>query len=53
MTEKVPGPLGHHDGDHDEKELVDVVGYLHHDHGQRHCQPEIVSSMNEPLETNQ
>ena len=36
VGEQVPRPLGHHDADHDEEELVDVVGDLHHDDCQRH-----------------
>ena len=36
--EHIARPLGHHDGDHDEEELVDVVGDLHHDHSERHRQ---------------
>ncbi len=36
MGEQVARPLGHHDGDHDEQELVDVVRDLHHDDGERH-----------------
>ena len=36
VGEQVPRPLGHHDADHDEEELVDVVGDLHHDDRQRH-----------------
>ena len=32
VGEEVPGPLGHHDGDHDQQQLVDVVGDLHHYH---------------------
>ena len=32
VGEEVSGPLGHHDGDHDQQQLVDVVRYLHHYH---------------------
>ena len=33
MGQEVTRPLGHHDGDHDQQQLVDVIGDLHHDHG--------------------
>lgn len=39
VGEEVPGPLGHHDGDHDQEQLVDVIGDLHHYHSQGHGQP--------------
>jgi len=31
VCQKVSGPLRHHDADHNEEELVDVVGDLDHD----------------------
>ena len=39
MGEPVSGPLGEHDRDDDQEEELDVVGDLHHDHGQGHGQP--------------
>ena len=39
VGEEVPCPLGHHDGDHDQEQLVDVVGDLHHYHSEGHGQP--------------